>query len=467
MDTINSTNFSVTLDDYKKIPNSFSVEFTDEIKPLTQTLSLTRCRIFYKGLNRNGSYITDDFAEKLIQTLPYAPVKGIYDGETADYGGHRYDSPRGQIYGVVPGEDKINFAWQPHVDKDGIERTYATCNVILYTAIFDEAKKIPDKGQSMELYPPSIKGDWSTDFSGQEAFVFEDGCFLGLQVLGDEVEPCFEGAGFYALKDLKESFSIILNEIKELEKCIDRESEEEMPKYSIPEDKIEMYNKLWETLNTNFSEEKEFLINYNICTINETSAIVFDLNNQTYNNINWEVNEDQTYSFSELTPIEYVELTEDLNMIKEANEGTFENIGEKFSEMNSKISEYENMISTFNTERENYENQLNEKQEAFSALEEEVNNLRIFKKQIEDANKEAIIEKYATKLSDDQITSFKEKILDYNVVDLEKDLALAFVKANENLFDDKTEEGLEYKDQDSSSAAILSQYENNFKNKNE
>lgn len=449
----------------KVIPVDFSVDFIDEVKPLTPTLSLARCHIFYKGLNRNGSYITDEFAEKLIQSLPYTPVKGIYDGETADYGGHRYDSPRGQIYGVVPGADKIDFAWEKRIDVDGIEREYATCNVLLYTAIFEEAKKIPNKGQSMELYPPSIKGDWSTDFSGQEAFIFEEGCFLGLQVLGDEVEPCFEGASFYALEEMRNQFTIIVNEIKLFEKYIDKESEEVMPKYSIPEDKLEIFNKLWETFNTNFSEENEFLINYNICNIEENGAIIFDLNNQTFNKVSWEVAENGTYSFSELTPFEYLEVTDDISHIREVNGGTFENLAEKFSEMSSKISEYEETISTFNTERENYETQIQQKDEAFSALETELNDLKAFKQSVEEANKNAIVGKYEKKLSEDQIAVFKAKLADYSAVELEKDLALAFVNANQNLFEEKEdEEGIEYKFQDTGLAAILSKYENNLKN---
>ena len=52
----------------------------------------------------------------------------------------------------------------------------------------------------MELYPPSIKGDWIY-VDGQKVFQFTDACFFGLQVLGDEVEPCFEGAAFFTLND--------------------------------------------------------------------------------------------------------------------------------------------------------------------------------------------------------------------------------------------------------------------------
>ena len=446
----------------KQIPIDFSVDFIDEVKPLTSTLSLARCRIFYKGLNRNGSYITNEFAEKLIQTLPYAPVKGIYDGETADYGGHRYDSPRGQVYGVVPGEDKINFAWEKHLDSDGVEREYATCNILLYTAIFDEAKKIPEKSQSMELYPPSIKGDWSTDFSGQEAFVFEEGSFLGLQVLGDEVEPCFEGAGFYALQDLKEQFSLILDEIKKSEQYINKESDEQMQvKHSITEQYSTVYEALWANLNTNFTEEKDFIVDYNICDINDTDALVFNISKQTYSWVKYEKAEDGTYTFSNGEPVVFTELTEDLISLKDSNDGVFSGLSEKFADMKVKISEYENTITTLNTENESFKQQIIEKETEFSNLQTEVEQLREFKAATDKAEKETIVKKYERKLSEEQVNNFKENIDNYSATELEKDLAFAFVKSNTDLFEEKDEDdGLEFKNQDSNWAAILNQYEN-------
>ena len=66
-----------------------------------------------------------------------------------------------------------------------------------------EANEIIGKGQSMELYAPSLKGDWKI-IDGRKYYVFSEGCFLGLQALGDSVEPCFEGAAFFSLyEDLK------------------------------------------------------------------------------------------------------------------------------------------------------------------------------------------------------------------------------------------------------------------------
>ena len=51
------------------------------LENFNEVLSKGRCRIFYKGMNRNGTFITDEFAAKLIKSIPYVPVKGIYNDE--------------------------------------------------------------------------------------------------------------------------------------------------------------------------------------------------------------------------------------------------------------------------------------------------------------------------------------------------------------------------------------------------
>jgi len=55
---------------------------------LSPTLSKCRVRIFYKGLNRNRTYISEDFANQLIQSLPYTPIKGIFNKDDVDFEGH-------------------------------------------------------------------------------------------------------------------------------------------------------------------------------------------------------------------------------------------------------------------------------------------------------------------------------------------------------------------------------------------
>ena len=131
----------------------FPISIYGNAEKINDVLTKQRCRIFYKGGNRNGTFISDTFADELISTLRYVPVKGIFDGE--DYTDHGARRDEGRIYGIVP--ESFNFAWEPHLDDDGVERVYACCDVYLYTALYPEANQITNKSLSMELYEPTLE----------------------------------------------------------------------------------------------------------------------------------------------------------------------------------------------------------------------------------------------------------------------------------------------------------------------
>ena len=80
---------------------AFPITLYGSLEEYNQVLSKGRCRIFYKGGNRNRTYITEEFAEQLISTLPYTPVKGIYDGTADDYTDHGRQRYEGKIYGYI------------------------------------------------------------------------------------------------------------------------------------------------------------------------------------------------------------------------------------------------------------------------------------------------------------------------------------------------------------------------------
>ena len=129
----------------KKEQLEFPVSIYGEAIKISDVLTRQRCRIFYKEANRNGTYITDTFAQELLNTLAYVPVKGIYNGE--DFTDHGVTRDLGRIYGIVP--ENSNFAWETHLDEDGVERLYACCDVYLYTALYAEASQIAGKSLSM------------------------------------------------------------------------------------------------------------------------------------------------------------------------------------------------------------------------------------------------------------------------------------------------------------------------------
>lgn len=182
----------------KKIPTTFVGEIAEGLTQVSPEISKARLRIFYKGFNRNQGYITDEFAEKLLSSLPYTPVVGIFNDLVKDFSGHNQDRNVAKIYGVVPQDP--HFAWEDHLDSDGVMRTYACTDVYLFTGRYDAAKLIPGKQQSMELDTKTIRGDWQViNEYGQEGFVYTDAQFIGLSVLGNDKTPCFEGSAFYEL----------------------------------------------------------------------------------------------------------------------------------------------------------------------------------------------------------------------------------------------------------------------------
>ena len=250
---------------FEDINLEFPVTVYGKLEKYNDTISKGRCRIFYKGGNRNGTYITDEFAEKLLSTVSYAPVKGIYDDEEGDFTDHGKSRNQGRIYGIVP--ENPNITWEEHLDEDGVTRTYACVDVLIFTGLYTEAHAIVGKSQSMELYVPSIKGDWKI-INGKRWYVFESAHFLGLQALGDTTTPCFEGAAFFALyQDLKK----MVDEINEYS-LKGRNGGNKMLNYKLSDNA--KFNALWSLLNVNYCEAGNWTIEYDICEIYDEYAVV-------------------------------------------------------------------------------------------------------------------------------------------------------------------------------------------------
>lgn len=424
-----------------------------QLQPFTQTMSKARLRLFYKGVNRNGSYIDDQFAEKLLSTLSYAPIKGIYDEQNGDYLDHGKSNDEGRIYGVVP--EQPNVSWESFLDEDGVERTYATCDVLLYTAMYKEANEIVGKSQSMELFRPSIKGEWVI-VEGKKVFHFTDAVFFGLQVLGDNVEPCFEGAAFFtAYKNLLQMFE----EIKDKTLKYSNGGKLNMLNFKVSDS--QKFDAIWTLLNTEYNEENGWLITYGIQAIYDDYALVFNYVENRYERVKYtKDDENNMVSLGEVTPVYFIDVTETekaaVEKLRESLGGSFELVNEKYqegqdainqnAEYSTKISELEESISTLNTDRENavsaLETRLAEVNETYtraqttiSTLTEENESLKAYKLANDKAKKQEIIESYASLLPASIIDEFTAKVDDYeDDVALDKDLAYALKNSNLSVF---------------------------------
>ena len=435
------------MDKEKDNLTTFSLSIYGDITDFNEVLSKARCRIFYTGANRNGTFITEEFAEKLISTLPYVPVKGIYDSMKDDYTDHGRQRYEGRIYGIVP--ENPNFAWEKHLDVDGVERTYACTDVYLFTGLYkQEAFDIINKSQSMELYADSIEGEWQY-INGKRFFVFTDGRFLGLQALGEDYEPCFEGASFYTLVN---SVKSLMNDLEKTDVFQKQNSGgEKHMNFKLSDN--QKYNMIWTLLNPRFNEDNDYTMDYAVCDVYDEYAVVFKFEDKIYERAYYTKNDEtDSLSIDKMEVCYIVDVNENekhaLEVLHTMNGDTYEKIDEVVSGLqndvdsfNSKNEENESIIATLQQDKEKLEGELEEVKGNYTNALEQIENLNSenetlnnFKVETELKEKEAVIDKYVTLLEEEQINSFREKIDEFTKEDLDKELAFILVQTKSTIF---------------------------------
>ena len=417
----------------KKIPTTFVGEIIGGLEKVTPEISKTRLSIFYKGFNRNQGYITDEFAKKLLSSLPYTPVVGIFNDLVKDFGGHDQDRNVAKIYGIVPQEP--NVAWEERFDPDGVTRTYACTDVYLYTGRYDAAKLIPGKQQSMELDIDTIRGDWQT-INGQEAYVYTDARFIGLSVLGNDKTPCFEGSAFFELVNKFNNFmaantlnggtDMVLEDTKIVASATEQpETEVEQVVEATPEGPEEV---------TQSEESTETAVDNGDSVESESDAAEDTPDGDSEkeepekeenkdDDGSAKEEEEDTPSDSE-TPKEEEKKEEEssdaaCNKKQDNQMADSELTIENFEKLNSKILELNQKLATYETEANKYMN-------LYTALKADYDVLVAEKNKELAAQKDAKLQEYTTYISDAVKQDFESRLDSYSTVDeLEKDLLFA------------------------------------------
>lgn len=209
-----------------------------DISPL---VSKCEIKVLYLGENRNGSYISKDVATEMAKSLRGCPIVGYFKQENDDFRDHGHEmiidadgihfNTLTRPYGFVAPNAPVWFKKFNEDDGFGntVERQYLMTTGLLWTGQFEEAKKAIEekKPQSMELDEKTLKGDWAENSkTGMEFFIISDAIFSKLCILGDDIEPCFEGASVTApeisatfSKDVDANFKrtlfTMMNELKE------------------------------------------------------------------------------------------------------------------------------------------------------------------------------------------------------------------------------------------------------------
>lgn len=176
-----------------------------EISPL---ISKCQVKVCYVGQNpnRNGTVITKKVATEMGKKLPGSPVVGFFNKEAEDFeahnkkidlrGGNFEISETTKPYGFVPTDAKV---WFQKFDDEGVEHEYLVTECYIWTSAYPESKRILEHGnnQSMELNAETQDGFWAKDSNSDgRIFIYNEALIEKLCILGETVEPCFEGAQF-------------------------------------------------------------------------------------------------------------------------------------------------------------------------------------------------------------------------------------------------------------------------------
>ena len=197
-----------------------------DINPL---MSACEIKVLYVGGNRNGSFITKEVATEMAKTLRGAPIVGYWRKEVEDFGDHGErviidaDGIKFEClttpYGFVAPDAKVWF--QSFIDTnefgEDIEREYLMTTGFLWTGQFPECKSAIEgegKPHSMELDVDSLDGHWAQDTKGMDFFIINDAVFSKLCILGEDVEPCFEGSNVKA-PEVSASFAKVDDNFKQ------------------------------------------------------------------------------------------------------------------------------------------------------------------------------------------------------------------------------------------------------------
>ena len=206
------------------------VEFINitEINPL---ISHVQIKVLYvqDTPNRNHTVITKTTADQIAQTLPGSPIVGHFNKETGDFEAHNriltFDdqgnvvmASNTQPYGFVDINAKVWYQW---FDDDGEQHQYLMTEGYLWTGQYPECQRTIDDGnnQSLEFDDKTFDGFWAKGDNGtKEFFIINEAIISKLCILGEDKEPCFEGAQItaYSFDNFKQQTVSLISEMKEI-----------------------------------------------------------------------------------------------------------------------------------------------------------------------------------------------------------------------------------------------------------
>ena len=461
------------------------IEFIN-ITPLNPLISKCQIKVCYVGdtPNRNRSIITKEVAKQMANSLPGCPIVGFYNEERGDFEEHNriIDISNGKFeikdttrpYGFVDLNAKVWF--QKFLDDGMNEHEYMMTEGWLWTGQYPECRRILAKGnnQSMELDEETIDAHWSKDNNGDpKFFIINEAIISKLCTLGENNEPCFEGANItaptiqFAFEDgFKEQLFSMMNELKNY---LNKEEKKVFTRYA-----VEIGDALWTALYSHVSNTYGI---ESVCEDGEQKFAVLTADDKYYR-LNFSINEEGVVEFAAEAELleEYTPDAEpqfDASAVEEyakskkseeddkddgdnndddeekcpkcgkskskcecndKDEDKDKEEGKKEKYNLEEIQEYVELSEKYSTLETEYANA----QKTISDLESKINELTAFKKQIEKAEKQKMIDGFYM-LSDEDKADVVANIDTYSLEDIEAKLSIICVrnKVSFNLDDNK------------------------------
>ena len=255
-----------------------SPEFLN-LQPLDLNPLMSKCeiKVLYVGANRNHTFITEEVAAEIGKTLRGAPIVGYYRDSKEDFTDHgekviiddegiKFECQT-VPYGFVAPDAEVWFQnFEDYNEKgESVTHKYLMTTGYLWTDQFPESSLPVNQGrpQSMEFQKESVKGRWETNYdNGMDFFIINDAIIQKICILGDDVEPCFEGASVTApsvsskftldnnfkntlysmMQDLKNALNEGRQQMENLEKTVTPEIEEAAVEYTQAEETVSEVN---------------------------------------------------------------------------------------------------------------------------------------------------------------------------------------------------------------------------------
>lgn len=383
-------------------------------------ISKCEIKVMYLGKNRNGSFIDKNTAIQMANSLRATPIVAAYNENKEDFGDH------GEILHIEDGEIKFSCKTVPYgfVAPDAevwfqkfddtnefgetTTREYLMTTGYLWTGQYPELDKCINEGQGQSMEIDDVDGHWTKDSNDIEFFIINDAIFTKLCILGDDVEPCFEGASVTS-PEVSEHFSYN----KEFSHTL-----------------FAMMNELKSALTKGGSMPKENVEGVEVeptATVEEEAPVVEEFAEDVETNEDVESSED---SAEETFAEENKKKEDDSDDSDDESDDSDDSDDDEYKKKPGKKCELENQVSELSE-------QLKELTDKFTALEAEAEELRKFKAERIDADKDAMIAKYHMLSDEDkaEIIANKDK---FTLGEIESKLALLYVQKNVN-FDEEEE----------------------------